>query len=273
MKEKGHYRSIIGCCLEDGSFHFTAFRFLPNEIICKAYVSRVHLAKIRNQSLNAVQQCWSEHTENISVVHVLSVKVQRHILTHLKKIILFPNQLMSRFCWYTCVHWWGQPITYTESVLLTQQNLEQMDFVVVSGCGYLDQQQCGGHHFQQTSRRRLMSAPLSLSPHLCKWIGHYYLEPHWWTLSQRKSRTQADRRVGTVMEPGENWVETGRHLSRHLSVSATSLTATSLTPLAPPPLSQLWMPPSSTACRPAILCTFGYKLFQSMGKMQIHIVL
>ena len=144
-----------------------------------------------------------------------------------------------------------------------------MDFVVVSGCGYLDQQQCGGHHFQQTSRRRLMSAPLSLSPHLCKWIGHYYLEPHWWTLSQRKSRTQADRRVGTVMEPGENWVETGRHLSRHLSVSATSLTATSLTPLAPPPLSQLWMPPSSTACRPAILCTFGYKLFQSMGKMQI----
>ena len=157
---------------------------------------------------------------------------------------------MSRFCWYTCVHWWGQPITYTESVLLTQQNLEQMDFVVVSGCGYLDQQQCGGHHFQQTSRRRLMSAPLSLSPHLCKWIGHYYLEPHWWTLSQRKSRTQADRRVGTVMEPGENWVETGRHLSRHLSVSATSLTATSLTPLAPPPLSQLWMPPSSTACHP-----------------------
>ena len=56
MKEKGHYRSIIGCCLEDGFFHFTSFRFLTNEMICKAYISRVHLAKIHfgNQSLNAV---------------------------------------------------------------------------------------------------------------------------------------------------------------------------------------------------------------------------
>ena len=75
MKEKGHYRSIIGCCLEDGSFHFTAFRFLPNEIICKAYVSRVHFNTFKKD--NSLSKSIDEQ---ILLIHLCTLVRPTHHL-------------------------------------------------------------------------------------------------------------------------------------------------------------------------------------------------